>query len=183
MNGRQKWLHTYYLWYTPTTPTMTTTMTMTPFNLLYYRMYQVSIIHKECACKMQGLFSYLTQKMDSMPLTLLGIYHHDTSHCPCNWRGAIPLTHPLGLFSSDGSSIVFGISKSCSEEKLHILDRQQHQDDCFLWNSKCLEDNRRYWMCNLIVTIISIYHADSCRESCLVDNVIEEDLDECSIIC
>jgi hypothetical protein len=31
-NGRQKWLHTYYLWYTPTTPTTTTTTT--PFNLL-----------------------------------------------------------------------------------------------------------------------------------------------------
>jgi hypothetical protein len=29
-NGRQKWLHTYYLWYTPTppsTPTPTTTTT------------------------------------------------------------------------------------------------------------------------------------------------------------
>ena len=38
-NGRiaewQKWLHTYYLWYTPTiTPTLTTTTTMTPFNQL-----------------------------------------------------------------------------------------------------------------------------------------------------
>jgi hypothetical protein len=34
-NGRiaewQKWLHTYYLWYTPTTTPTTTT---TPFNLL-----------------------------------------------------------------------------------------------------------------------------------------------------
>ncbi len=34
-NGRiaewQKWLHTYYLWYTPT---MTPTTTTTPFNLL-----------------------------------------------------------------------------------------------------------------------------------------------------
>ncbi len=40
-NGRQKWLHTYYIWYTPTTPTTTmTTMTMTPFNLLYYRRKQ-----------------------------------------------------------------------------------------------------------------------------------------------
>jgi hypothetical protein len=28
-NGRQKWLHTYYLWYTPTRTTTTT-----PFNLL-----------------------------------------------------------------------------------------------------------------------------------------------------
>ena len=37
-NGRiaewQKWLHTYYLWYTPTTTPKTTT---TPFNLLYYK--------------------------------------------------------------------------------------------------------------------------------------------------
>jgi hypothetical protein len=33
-NGRQKWLHTYYLWYTLTTPTPTPTPT--PFNLLYY---------------------------------------------------------------------------------------------------------------------------------------------------
>ncbi len=37
-NGRmaewQKWLHTYYLWYTPTTIPKTTT---TLFNLLYYK--------------------------------------------------------------------------------------------------------------------------------------------------
>jgi hypothetical protein len=36
-NGRiaewQKWLHRYYLWYTPTTTPTTTT----PFNLLYYK--------------------------------------------------------------------------------------------------------------------------------------------------
>jgi hypothetical protein len=37
LNGRQKWLQTYYLWYTPTTPMTMTTTTTTPFNLLYYR--------------------------------------------------------------------------------------------------------------------------------------------------
>jgi hypothetical protein len=33
-NGRQKWLHTYYLWYTPT-PTPTPTTMTTAFKSLY----------------------------------------------------------------------------------------------------------------------------------------------------
>jgi hypothetical protein len=125
-------------------------------------MLKVSVIHKESSHQMKRSFCDGAYQMDSVTLLLVCLDHRYAHDSPPGRRRPIPLTQSLSFLPISQACMCFGMAKSSSKKKPHVLNCGQQRYHCLLWNPQCLEYQGCNQVRNPVVAVLCIDSADSC---------------------